>query len=117
MGLLSVLLLIVFIISAILLAVMVLIQDEGGDSLGGIFGGSGSQQIGNRRGNILTKTTSVLGAVFILSSLALAFVNRTPSVGDVEGAARRIEGESGVVEWWNAPDANGDDQSVEQDEQ
>lgn len=105
MELLSILLLIIFIGSALLLAVMVLLQDEGSDGLGGIFGGGGggSQQIGNRKGNILTKTTSVLGALFMLTSLGLAYVNRTPSVGDVEGAARRIEGESGVVEWWNAP--------------
>ncbi len=110
MGLLSVLLLIVFIVSAILLAAMVLIQDEGGEGLGGIFGGGGSQQIGNRRGNILTKTTSVLGTIFILSSLGLAFANRTPDVGDVEGAARRMEGEDGVIEWWNAPENDSEDE-------
>ncbi|GAB6090947.1 preprotein translocase subunit SecG [Spirochaeta dissipatitropha] len=103
MGLLSILLLVVFIISAVLLALLVLVQDESGDGLGGIFGGGGSQQIGNRKGNILTRATSVLGAVFLISSVAFALVNRSSSVGDVEGAARRLESENGVVEWWNTP--------------
>ncbi|THB65086.1 MAG: preprotein translocase subunit SecG [Spirochaetaceae bacterium] len=103
MGFLGILLLIVFILSAALLAAMVLLQDESGDGLGGIFGGGGgSQQIGNRRGNILTRTTSILGTVFLVSSLGLAFVNRTPSTGDVESAARRMEAEGQVYEWWTS---------------
>jgi preprotein translocase subunit SecG len=100
MGVLSILLLVVFAITAILMVVIVLLQDEGGEGLGGIFGGGGTaQQVGRRSGNILTKATSVLGALFLVTAFALAWLNRTPETGDVEQAARQLESDSGV-EWW-----------------
>ena len=105
MGLLGILLLVFFLISAVLLVLIVLVQDEGGDGLGGIFGGGGASQVGNRSGNILTKTTSVLGAIFLLSSFGLAWLNRTPEAGNVESAARQIEAqEEGSVNWWQTED-------------
>ena len=101
MGILGILLMIIFVISSLLLVLVVLVQDEGGDGLGGIFGGGGSSQVGNRSGNILTRVTSVLAAVFLLSSFGLAWLNRTPDSGDVEAAARRLEAQQGdAVEWW-----------------
>ncbi|KGE73722.1 preprotein translocase subunit SecG [Spirochaeta lutea] len=100
MGILSILLLVIFALSAVLLVILVLVQDEQGEGLGGIFGGGGSGQIGNRKGNILTRATSILGFVFILSSLGLAWLNRTPDLGNVEAAARQQNAEQSV-EWWN----------------
>lgn len=101
MGFLGILLLIFFLLSALLLVVMVLIQDEGGEGLGGIFGGGGAGQVGNRSGNILTKTTSVLGAIFLLTSFGLAWLSRTPDTSNVESAARQMEAEDeGAVNWW-----------------
>ncbi|MFP4300769.1 MAG: preprotein translocase subunit SecG [Spirochaetaceae bacterium] len=101
MGFLGILLLIFFLLSAVLLVFIVLVQDEGGEGLGGIFGGGGASQVGNRSGNILTKTTSVLGAIFLLSSFGLAWLNRTPDAANVEGAARQLEAqEEGAVNWW-----------------
>lgn len=101
MGLLGILLMVVFALSAIMLILVILVQDEGGEGLGGIFGGGASAQVGNRNGNILTRITSVLAAVFILSSFGLAWLNRTPDSGDVEAAARRLEAQSGeTVQWW-----------------
>ena len=103
MAALSVLLLVIFVISAALLLFVVLIQDEQGDGIGGIFGGGGmSGQIGNRKGNFLTRTTTVLGVVFLLSSLGLAWMNRTPDSGNVEAAARQAE-RSTATEWWATP--------------
>lgn len=101
MGFLAILLMIVFVASAVLLILVVLLQDEGGEGLGGIFGGGAANQVGSRSGNILTRITTVLAAVFLLSSFGLAWMNRTPDMGDVEAAARRLEAESGrFVEWW-----------------
>lgn len=115
MGFLGAILMIGFVISALLLIVLVLLQDEGGEGLGGIFGGGSSQQVGNRSGNILTKTTSILGAVFFLSSFGVAWVNRTPDSGDVEAAARRLEGESGAIQWWlQSPDELEEDLDLEE---
>ena len=103
MGFLGILLMVIFVISSLLLVLVVMVQDEGGDGLGGIFGGGGASQVGNRSGNILTRITSVLAAVFLISSFGLAWHNRTPDTGNVEAAARRLEQQNGgAVEWWNS---------------
>lgn len=112
MGFLGIILMIVFVLSALLLVLIIMLQDESGDGLGGIFGGGGSSQVGNRSGNILTRITSVLAAVFLLSSFGLAWLNRTPDGGDVEAAARRLEAQRGEsVEWWALDEADGLDSS------
>jgi len=106
MGFLGIVLMVIFVVASVLLVLVVLLQDESGDGLGGIFGGGGASQVGNRSGNILTRITSVLAAVFLLSSFGLAWLNRTPDTGDVEAAARRLEAQSGngAVEWWVTDD-------------
>ena len=102
MGILTVLLLIIFVVACLLLIAMVLLQDEQGEGLGGLFGGGSATPFGSRSGNVLTKFTSILAAVFIVVSLGLAWVNRTPEKGDVLGAAYRENAENNTVtEWWN----------------
>lgn len=101
MVIVSVILLVIFVITAFLLMVFVLIQDEQGEGLGGIFGGGSSTPFGSRSGNILTKITSVLGVVFIAASLGLAWVNRTSDSDDVIGAANRQGSvNERSVDWW-----------------
>jgi preprotein translocase subunit SecG len=84
---------------------MVLIQNEDGDSLGGIFAGGSSSAFGSRSGNVLTKTTSILGAIFLITSFGLALVNRTPGDTGVETAAKQLQTttQNGASnnEWWN----------------
>ena len=107
MAIIGTLLLVIFVISAILLIIIVMMQDEQGDGLGGIFGGGSGSSFGSRSGNILTKTTSILGAIFILSSLGNAWINRTTSSGDVLGVARE-EVVDNTAEWWtNSTDIEG----------
>ena len=120
MGILGGLLLVAFIVSALLLIVIVLMQDEQGEGLGGIFGGGGAAPVGNRSGNILTKATTVIAAVFIISVVGYAYVNRTPDASNIEAAARQLEGDSGgQLEWWNVdepvdlPEVIDDETSVE----
>lgn len=112
MAIIGTLLLVIFVISAILLIIIVMMQDEQGDGLGGIFGGGSGAAFGSRSGNILTKTTSILAAVFILSSLGNAWISRTPAAGDVLGAARDQTGET-TAEWWNEPVDSESDNSAE----
>ncbi|MDR1142876.1 MAG: preprotein translocase subunit SecG [Spirochaetaceae bacterium] len=89
MEILSVVLLVVFVFIAILLILLVLVQNEEGDSLGGIFAGGSSSAFGSRSGNVLTRTTSILGALFLTLSLGLALVHRTPGERGVEAAGRQ----------------------------
>ncbi|NCN04603.1 MAG: preprotein translocase subunit SecG [Spirochaetales bacterium] len=100
MGIVSVLLLVLFSVTSVLLILIVMLQDEQGEGLGGIFGGGGaSGQIGNRKGNILTRTTTVLGVVFVLTSFGLAWLNRTPDLGN-PGAIQGDNTEE-FEAWWN----------------
>jgi preprotein translocase subunit SecG len=107
MGLIGILLLVVFVIVAVLLVLIVLVQNEEGDSLGGIFAGGSSSAFGSRSGNVLTKTTSILGALFLLSSFGLAMINRTAGDSGVEAAAQTIQAGAATTEWWaNSPDSS-----------
>ncbi|MDR2742489.1 MAG: preprotein translocase subunit SecG [Treponema sp.] len=99
MGVLSILLLVFFVIIAVLLILLVLIQNEDGDSLGGIFAGGSGSAFGSRSGNVLTRATSILGALFLVISLGLALVNRSPGDSGVEAAGRQSA--SGAnKDWW-----------------
>jgi preprotein translocase subunit SecG len=99
MDLIGILLLVVFVIVSILLILIVLIQNEEGDSLGGIFAGGSSSAFGSRSGNVLTKTTYILGTLFLITSFGLALVNRTPGDSGVESAAQKAIG-GAQTEWW-----------------
>jgi len=86
---------------------MVLIQDEQGEGMGGLFGGGSSTPFGSRSGNVLTKFTSILAAVFLLTSFGLAWINKTSDKSDVLGAAYRQSSEKNeVTEWWNDSSAD-----------
>ena len=101
MPILFTVLLVFFVIIAILLILMVLVQTEEGDGLGGIFAGGSSSAFGSRSGNVLTKTTTVLGVLFLVVSLSLALLNRT-SVGEgVLQAGREQESEEATPRWWD----------------
>ncbi|GHV60624.1 hypothetical protein AGMMS49587_02560 [Spirochaetia bacterium] len=99
MGVLSIVLLVFFVITALLLVLLVLIQNEEGDSLGGIFAGGSSSAFGSRSGNVLTRATSVLGALFLVLSLSLAIINRTPGDSGVESAGRRLSTDGAGSSW------------------
>ncbi|MDR2796157.1 MAG: preprotein translocase subunit SecG [Spirochaetaceae bacterium] len=103
MAVLSVVLLVLFIIVVVLLILLVLVQNEEGDSLGGVFAGGSSSVFGSRSGNILTRATSVLGVLFLALSFGMALLNRTPGDKGVEAAGRRIGAEQNA-DWWQLQD-------------
>ena len=112
MDVLGIVLLVIFIITAILLIVLVLMQDEQGEGLGGLFGGGSTTAFGSRSGNVLTKFTGVLGAIFLVCSFGLAWINKSGDEGDVLGAARRQRAESGAVEeWWREAPAETEEEA------
>jgi preprotein translocase subunit SecG len=80
---------VLFIIVAILLILLVLVQNEEGDSLGGIFAGGSASAFGSRSGNVLTRTTSVLGALFLILTIGLALIKWNPGGAGVESAGRQ----------------------------
>ena len=99
MGILGIILLVIFVIAALLLILLVLLQDEEGDNLGGIFAGGSGSAFGSRSGNVLTKATSILGVMFLVISLGLALMHRSPFGSGVEQAGRAASHETGS-EWF-----------------
>jgi preprotein translocase subunit SecG len=109
MGIIEIVLLVIFVIIAILLILLVLIQNEEGDSLGGIFAGGSASAFGSRSGNILTRTTSIFGAVFLILCLGLALINRAPRATGVEAEARRQAAGQEDEDWFTNQEAPGAD--------
>ncbi len=101
MGLVSILILIVFILSALILILVILIQDDQGEGLGGLFGGGSSSAFGPRTGNVLTRFTSVVAAIFLVTAFGIAWLNRTPEIGDILQKARveKLK-EAEENNWW-----------------
>ena len=107
MGILGILLLVVFILTAVLLILLVLVQNEEGDSLGGIFAGGSASAFGSRSGNVLTRATSILGALFLILSLGMALLNRSAGMSGVEAAGRE-QSAGGENTWWTDTGADTD---------
>lgn len=80
------LLTIIHILVCIALVIVVLLQTGKGAEIGATFGGGSNTLFGSRgAGNFMTKATAVAGAVFMLTSLALAMMSSDLSGGSVVG--------------------------------
>jgi len=68
--------LVIDIISAVALIALILLQQGKGADIGAAFGSGASQTLFGARGsaNFLTRATAVLGTVFFLSNLGLAWL-------------------------------------------
>jgi len=109
-GIIEIIFYVVFVICALLVMALVLLQDEQGGGLGGIFGGGSSTPFGSRSGNVLTKLTSVLGAIFLLTSLGISWIKSTNEAGDVVGAAQaQMQESSASVDWWRTGETSSED--------
>ncbi|WP_062429236.1 preprotein translocase subunit SecG [Treponema endosymbiont of Eucomonympha sp.] len=99
MGFIGVILLVAFVIICVLLICLVMVQDDG-SGVGGIFGGSNSAAFGSRSGSVLTRTTYVFVALFFITTFALALLNKAPAVKQLDAAAAQVEGASGDAKPW-----------------
>ena len=75
---------VVEVLVCLLLGLVVMLQKPKEGGLGGAFGGGALEaSLGADAGNVLIKTTAVLGAVFLFNTLILAKLTSTPSNGSV----------------------------------
>lgn len=88
MSIIGALFLVVFAITAVLIITLILLQDEQGEGFGGLFGGGGATPFGAVGGSVLVKATSVLGVLFMLSSLGVAIAYKSRNTDDVIGESR-----------------------------
>lgn len=77
MGVLSVILLVLFVIAALLLIFLIAVQDENSQGLGGIFGGSSESALGTGASSFLNKVTIGAAIAFLLLALLVAFINKS----------------------------------------
>ena len=71
----------VFIVSALLLALIILIQEGKGGGLGEAFGGMGAETFGVKASGV-NKTTGTLALVWVLSAI---FINKCTHTGSSSG--------------------------------
>lgn len=79
-------LIVIHVIFAILLIVVVLLQSGGkGASIGAIFGGAGSQTLFGSSGpaGFLSKVTTVVAVMFMLTSLTIAIISARKSTSSI----------------------------------
>lgn len=81
------LLLVFQVIICVVLVGLVLIQKGQGADMGAAFGGGGSQTVFGAQGagNFLSHTTAVIGAIFFLNSLGLAYLSDHAASSAVSG--------------------------------
>ena len=78
LGIVGTIFLVLFAIASVLMIALVMLQDEQGEGFGGLFGGGGSTTpFGASSGNVLVRATSILGILFIISSLAVAMAYKS----------------------------------------
>ena len=84
---LSILLTVVYVAICLLLVVVVLMQQGKGGDIAAAFGGSGSQTaFGARTGaSVLTRATTVMGALFMIGAMTLAIMGQRDTSSVLSG--------------------------------
>lgn len=95
------LLLTLFVIIALLLVLLILVQDDGTEGAGIIFGSAASQQYGARKGNVVTKTTSILAALFIVIAFSLSFVFQNTTQDFELTNVSSSSTDDTKIDWWS----------------
>jgi len=101
MGVLSIILLVLFVIVSLLLVFLIAIQDEKSEGLGGIFGGGSNTAFGSYTSGVVTKATGALAILFLVFALLVAFVNKSPSTDKLLDSVT-TEDVKEATEWWTA---------------
>lgn len=91
---LSVLLYLLFFASALLLILVILVQEGKGGGLGGALGGAGAETFGVRAGGV-NKVTFILFTVFALAALSLHWTAGDSNEGSVLDLPAGIEATDG----------------------
>jgi preprotein translocase subunit SecG len=91
-------LLTVFAIDALLLILIIMLQDDQGEGLGGLFAGGSSTAFGSRAGNVLTRFTAWLGVIFFVVAVVLGFVNS--SRFQSRGLADEVQAQEETDKWY-----------------
>lgn len=101
MGVLSTALLVLFIIICIVIIFLVLLQNEEGDSLGGLFAGGSNSAFGSKSGSVLSKATYIATGLFFAAVFCLALLNKGKSDKGLLDEVKSKQTETST-EWWKS---------------
>lgn len=108
MGAIGIILLVAFVIVCVILVLVILVQDDGSSGMGGLLGGRGTAAFGSHSASVLTRTTSVLVALFFVLALSMALLNKKPKLQrDLAPTAAVEESSSTGTQsggWWKSAD-------------
>jgi len=81
----------IHVIACILLVIVVLMQSSKGGGLSGAFGGMGSQAVmgGRETANFLSRATTYLAVIFMVTSLSLAFLSAGQGTEEQESVLKK----------------------------
>jgi preprotein translocase subunit SecG len=68
--------LIIFLICAVLLVLLVLVQDDQGEGMGGLFSSGSTQAFRTRSGNLLQNMTTGVSIFFFVSAIGFALLTK-----------------------------------------
>ncbi|WP_421622999.1 preprotein translocase subunit SecG [Borrelia sp. MN22-0132] len=100
-----------FIITSFMIVLLVLFQDEQGDSIGGVFGGGSSSIFGAKSSNIAIRITAFFIMLFFIFVIALSFIN-TKRVDN--SLLKDVKANEKSSTFWN-DDTNQNDDTVNED--
>ncbi len=91
----------------LMLALVVMLQKPKEGGIGGLAGASSMEAaLGADAGNVLIKTTAILGAIFLANTLVLARLTSTPKSGSVVAdVAAPVQAEQGLPAGLDLPAA------------
>ena len=100
---------VIFAIICVLLGLLLSIQDDGENGMGGLLGGRGTAAFGSHSASVLTKTTAVFVTLFFLLAVGLAIANKSgKKVADTlveETVTEETTEEAPATEWWQSAEA------------
>ncbi len=104
MGVLSIILLVLFVISALALIFLVAVQDEKSQGLGGIFGGSSDSTFGSGSSKFLTKITAIMAVAFVVLALCVGISTKSNSASSLLDSSAVVQAQES--DWYSASSSN-----------
>lgn len=105
MGVLSIILLVLFVISALVLIFLVAVQDENSQGLGGIFGGSSESTFGAGSSRFFTKITAIMAVAFVVLALLVGISTKSNASTSLLDTAAAVQQSS---DWYSASSTGSD---------
>ena len=109
MGTVGIVLLVFFIIVCFLLILLIAIQDDGENGMGGLLGGRGTAAFGSHSASVINKTTFVFVALFLVVAFSIALLTKAPAVKKLQNTDEvqvQESSNSEVFDWVESLDEN-----------